>query len=168
MVAQPGKPALVLPLDSNVKLREQLLALGRYARQHHSSIVALSTPHHEPSLFHSIEETRHVGHAGQHSIADLVTAESVRLGPTKDSKHVVLRCRDAVRLEEPLYLVLNHGRRAHDAQVCLVRQARKRLGSDRVGGFPLPQTLRFASLPQVPSRDRPPAWVRRPSTDPGG
>jgi len=120
-------PTPVELVDRCIQLIDQAASRRGYFRRYLTAIFIVTRTDNQACLLHSIQQARDVRHPGQHPIAQLVSAESGRLGASQNSKHVVLRARNPVRLQEFLHGVGHRRRRSNDVQHRLFVEALERL-----------------------------------------
>ena len=110
------EPVAVERQDKVIKLPEQLEPLRRNVGRHETTVVANASAVDESLLLHAIEQPGDIRDGPNQPLAHLVTAESAFARPAQDSKHVVLRGGDAVRLQHLRHLVIEYGGRPGDIQ----------------------------------------------------
>jgi hypothetical protein len=100
--------ALVKVENRLVQSFQKAECLWRDARLHDAAVVGLAFPRNQASLFHAVEETRHVRVVGNHAVANAPARQTFGFGSAENAKDVVLRARQASRLEE-LFRLLAEG-----------------------------------------------------------
>jgi hypothetical protein len=80
-------------LDRGVEFPKQPKPMCRNARGHDAPVRFSPCAANEPACFEPVEQARDVRVVGHHSGADLAASKPLRLGPTQDAQHVVLRWR---------------------------------------------------------------------------
>jgi hypothetical protein len=66
------------------------------------AVIGLASAGYEPTPFHAIEESRHVGVVRDHAFADGAASEALGFGAAENAEDIVVRPGEAVGLEELL------------------------------------------------------------------
>src|SRR5580765_7557556 len=109
-----------------VELVQQVDTGGRDARGDEPAVGAAPLALDEAGVLEAIQQPRDVRHLRDQPVAYLIPAEAVGPGTAQDAKHVVLRGRNAERLERFAERMAEHGRRALDVELGLLLEAAKR------------------------------------------
>jgi hypothetical protein len=109
-------------------LVEQVQPGAGNAGDYIAPVLAAPLPDDQFRIFEAIEKPRDVRHLPHQSIADFMSAKTLRLRPAQNPKDVVLGRRNPVRLQGGLEGVLEQRRCPLDAEVRLLFQALERPG----------------------------------------
>ena len=91
-----------------------------------TAIFAAPLPRNELPVFQPVQQPRDVRNLSNQTLCDLTTAEARRLGSAQNPQYVVLRRRNAVRLQRALEGMFQQRGRPEDAEVCLLLETTKR------------------------------------------
>jgi hypothetical protein len=128
---QPAQLGLVqvaelLPMNfvnAELHLLQQMKAAPCDSSDDVAPVLPPALANDQLGVFQAIEETSHVGDLPHQSFRNFTPAQTRRLRPAENPKHVVLRCRNPMRLQGGLEGVLQQRRRALDAEVRLLFEA---------------------------------------------
>jgi hypothetical protein len=87
-------------------LVQQMLSIAGDSSHHIAPILTAPLPDDQLRVFEAIEKAGDIRNLPHQSLRDFTSAETLRFRPTQNPKDVVLRRRDAVRLQGGLERVL--------------------------------------------------------------
>src|SRR5215468_494191 len=88
-----------------VELLQEIQAFRGDARFDDAAIVFLALTRDPGVFFHAVEQTGHIGIAGNHALGDAATENAVGLGAAENAQNVVLCAGEATGLQEVLGLL---------------------------------------------------------------
>jgi hypothetical protein len=106
---------------------DQRASLFGELRVDETTIFLAANATDQSGVFHAVEQPGDVGHSRDEALADLVSAETVGPGAAKHSQHIVLRCGQIVRRQDPIQGIAEEGVGARDVEERLLVDASKRL-----------------------------------------
>ena len=104
-------------------LLQQVQAAPRDAGDHVAPVVTAALSDNQLPVFETIEKTGDVRHLPHQSFRNFTSAKTCRLRPAQNPKNVILRRRNAVRLQSGLECMFQQCCRALDAEVRLLFQS---------------------------------------------